>query len=85
MRVITQEEAIAAGLTAAVIVLALGALIGAGSYVTVQYPGLLPIWPAVVMGFAIGAMDRTRGDARRIWARVACGAGLLSVLAILLT
>lgn len=85
MRVLTQGDV---GLLAAVMIggaLVGGALIGAAAYGTNALPGLLPIWPAIAMGFAIGAMDRTSGDARRLWAKVAIGAGAAAILAIMLT
>lgn len=85
MRVLTQGDL---GLLAAVMIggtIAAGALIGAAAYGTSALPGLLPLWPAIAMGFAIGAMDRTSGDARRLWAKVAIGAGTAAVLAIMLT
>lgn len=85
MRVITDTEAIFAGLATLVILLVMGALIGTASYATACYPALLPVWPAIGMGGAIYGMDRTRGDVRHAWAWVAVVAATLAMLAVLLT
>lgn len=85
MRVLTQGDVGLLAITIIVGALVAGAVISAAAYGMTLVPGLLPLWPAIAMGFAIGAMDRTSGDACRVWAKVAIGAGVMAVLAILLT
>lgn len=85
MRVIHESEAAMMAVGLIVTLAAVGALIGAAAYGTSLVPTLLPVWPGIVMAFAIGAIDRTRGDARRGWAWVAMIAGTLAIVTLLLT
>lgn len=83
MRAMDGDDLVIIGGFSLIALAVLGAALGAIAYAMIHFPALLPVWPAIGMGFAIGAMDRTSGDVRRVWAWVACGAGVLACLAIL--
>lgn len=85
MRVIRQDDLAMMTLTAAAGLGLLGAAIGAIIYLMIRVPALMPVWPAIGMGIAIGAMDRTSGQTRRQWAWVAVVSGVLACAAILAT
>lgn len=85
MRVLRQDDLAMMTLTAAAGLGLLGAAIGAVVWAMLRVPALLPVWPTIGLGFAIGAMDRTTGRTRRLWARVAIVAGVLACVAIIAT
>lgn len=83
MRVIRQDDIFWLVISAAASLMGLGAVVGTVTYLMIRYPAFLPIWPALGMGFAIGAMERTTGERRRQWSWVAIVSGVLAGLAII--